>query len=88
MKTCIEKVMGFPEDIDPATSPQLASLHDLLGHIFDREAALLPGYFIVNEILKSYPDSTNWPHWSLVPLISNFLDSFRYARVPRCFSFE
>ena len=34
-------------------------------------------YFIVNELLKSYPENTLWPHWRLVPLISNLVNSFR-----------
>ena len=35
------------------------------------------GYFIVNEILKDFPDKPLWPHWTISPLMSNFLNSFR-----------
>ncbi|TRY72734.1 hypothetical protein TCAL_11188 [Tigriopus californicus] len=77
MKKCIEKVLSLPSDIDPSASPQLASIKNLLAYIFDRNAALLPGYFIVNEILKSYPEQRNWPHWALVAMIGEFLNSFR-----------
>ena len=56
---------------------QMNAAKDLLAHIFDRNSALLPGYFIVNEILKSYPENPTWPHKLLVPLVSNFLNSFR-----------
>ena len=55
----------------------LSILQDLLDYIFDRNAALLPGYFIVNEILKSYPDNPGWPHWAVVPMVSAFLNGFR-----------
>jgi len=31
----------------------------------------------VNEILKSYPENRDWPHPQFVPLVANFLNSFR-----------
>ena len=77
MKVCIDKVNSLPQSIDPSVSPQLSSIQNLLAYIFDRNAALLPGYFIVNEILKSYPENPAWPHWALVPMVSDFLNSFR-----------
>lgn len=43
--------------------PQLKALENVIEYIFDRNACLLPGYFIVNEIQKAYPDNKNWPHW-------------------------
>ena len=79
MKLCIEKALGLPVNIDKSIAPQLDALKDVLEYIFNRNASLLPGYFIVNEILKSYPDTSHWPHWSLVPLVSKFVDSFRPA---------
>jgi mediator of RNA polymerase II transcription subunit 23 len=78
MKTCIDKVQTLPtEAIETSMSAQLAAIQNLLSYIFDRNAALLPGYFIVNEILKSYPDNPSWPHWAIVPMVSSFLNSFR-----------
>ena len=78
MKTCIEKMSGLPGcRIDTSITPQLRAIRELLAYIFDRNAALLPGYFIVNEILKSYPENPSWPHWAIVPLVSSFLNSFR-----------
>ena len=38
---------------------------------------LFLGYFIVNEILKDFPDKPLWPHWTISPLMSDFLNSFR-----------
>ena len=77
-QVCIDKVLTLPSALDPVHSPHLAAVRDLLSYIFDRRAALLPGYFIVNEILKSYPgESMSWPHPSLVPMVAAFLDSFR-----------
>lgn len=41
------------------------ALKNVIEYIFDRNASLLPGYFIVTEIQKAYPDNNNWPHWVL-----------------------
>lgn len=43
--------------------PQLLALEAVMEYIFDRNACLLPAYFIVNEIQKAYPENKNWPHW-------------------------
>ncbi len=77
MKNSIEKVAALPAAPSLAQCQQLAAIKHLLEYIFDRNAALLPGYFIVNEILKSYPENKSWPHPSFVPLVASFLDSFR-----------
>ena len=79
MKNCIEKAALLPDGLNSSVSPQGESLRKVLAYIFNRNAALLPGYFIVNEILKSYPENKKWPHWSLVGLVSDFLNSFRPA---------
>ncbi len=52
MKKSIEKVLTLPFEDETSISIQLAVVKDLLEYIFDRKAALLPGYFVVNEILK------------------------------------
>ncbi len=77
MKACVEKVSALPSELDLSFAPQLKAARELLEYIFDRNAALLPGYFVVNEILKSYPENPSWPHPALVPLVSSFLNSFR-----------
>lgn len=43
--------------------PQLKALYIVIEYIFDRNASLLPAYFIVTEIQKDYPDNNHWPHW-------------------------
>lgn len=43
--------------------PQLKALYSVIEYIFDRNASLLPAYFIVTEIQKDYPDNNHWPHW-------------------------
>lgn len=43
--------------------PQLRALYNVIEYIFDRNASLLPAYFIVTEIQKDYPDNNHWPHW-------------------------
>lgn len=40
----------------------------------DRDASLLPGYMLVNELQKAYPGS---PHWLLSSLFDNYINSFR-----------
>ena len=63
MKNCIEKASLLPSGINSGVTAQSESLRKVLEYIFNRNAALLPGYFIVNEILKSYPENKTWPHW-------------------------
>lgn len=43
--------------------PQLKALYSVTEYIFDRNASLLPAYFIVTEIQKDYPENNQWPHW-------------------------
>lgn len=43
--------------------PQMKALYNVIEYIFDRNASLLPAYFIVTEIQKDYPDNNHWPHW-------------------------
>ena len=66
MIICFKKATELPRDINSGVSAQLESLKEVLSYIFDRKEALLPGYFIVNEILKSYPENKTWPHWRSV----------------------
>lgn len=52
--------------------PQITALESVMEFIFDRNACLLPAYFIVNEIQKAYPDNKNWPHWVIIILQNYF----------------
>lgn len=63
LKGCKEKAQTIPARLDASIQPQLKALENVLEYIFDRNACLLPGYFIVTEIQKAYPDGKNWPHW-------------------------
>ena len=45
--------------------------------IFTGQIFIISGYFIVNEILKTFPEKPLWPHWTIAPMMSNFLNSFR-----------
>lgn len=76
MKNSVEKVTSMPH-FSPTMEPQVNVVKELLAYIFDRNSALLPGYFIVNEILKTFPDRPLWPHWTIAPMMSDFLNSFR-----------
>ncbi|XP_046734323.1 mediator of RNA polymerase II transcription subunit 23 [Diprion similis] len=77
MKGCREKAQTIPARLNASVQPQLKALENVIEYIFDRNACLLPGYFIVNEIQKAYPDNKNWPHWKLAKLLSGFVESFR-----------
>lgn len=49
--------------LDSSTMPQMKALYSVIEYIFDRNASLLPAYFIVTEVQKDYPDNNHWPHW-------------------------
>jgi mediator of RNA polymerase II transcription subunit 23 len=73
----LDKLALFPDQVAPAYLPQLNAVIRLLQLIYDRNACLLPAYFIVNEILKNYPENRNYPHWSVSLLMSELVDSFK-----------
>ncbi|XP_034947212.1 mediator of RNA polymerase II transcription subunit 23 [Chelonus insularis] len=77
MKSCIEKAQTIPAKLNASVQPQLKALENVFETIFNRNACLLPSYFIVTEIQKVYPENKNWPHWKLSNLMSNFVESFR-----------
>ena len=77
MKNSIEKIKPVVAENCPALEPQIEVVRQLLAYIFDRNAALLPGYFIVNEILKSYPENPLGPNWTISSMMADFLNSFR-----------
>lgn len=49
--------------LNSSTMPQMKALYNVIEYIFDRNASLLPAYFIVTEVQKDYPDNNHWPHW-------------------------
>lgn len=65
---CCEKAQTLPAQLNGSAMPQMKALEVVLEYIFDRNACLLPGYFIANEIQKAYPEGKNWPHWVGVQL--------------------
>ncbi|XP_063241500.1 mediator of RNA polymerase II transcription subunit 23 [Bacillus rossius redtenbacheri] len=77
MKGCREKAQTIPSTLNAAILPQLRALVNVIEYIFNRNACLLPGYLIVNEIQKAYPENKNWPHWKVAHLLSSFVESFR-----------
>lgn len=77
MKGCMEKACTIPAKLNASVQPQLKVLENVIEYIFDRNACLLPSYFIVTEIQKVYPEKKIWPHWKLSKLLSNFVESFR-----------
>ncbi|XP_049544481.1 mediator of RNA polymerase II transcription subunit 23 [Anopheles darlingi] len=73
MKCCKEKALSFPVNVSVNILPQLLELIELIEHIFNRSACLLPAYFIINEIKKT--DYQNM-HWRVSNLIANFIEEF------------
>jgi len=56
-------MVAMPKVLPAAILPQFFALEKVIRYIFDREACLLPGYFVINEILKVYSENKGWPHW-------------------------
>ncbi|CAH4038427.1 mediator of RNA polymerase II transcription subunit 23 isoform X1 [Pieris brassicae] len=77
MKGCRDKALTLPVKLSSSTMPQMKAVHNILEYIFDRNASLLPAYFIVTEIQKDYPDNRHWPHWQLSKLFTKFVESFK-----------
>ncbi|XP_063877362.1 mediator of RNA polymerase II transcription subunit 23-like [Scylla paramamosain] len=79
MKMCLDRAWLLPSNLRRSQLQLVDALCDVMNLIFDRSASLLPGYFIVNELLKLYPDYKRWPHWKLASLLTDFVDKFRRA---------
>lgn len=79
MKMCLERARQLPTNLRRSQLHLVDALYEVMKLIFDRNASLLPGYFIVNELLKLYPDYKHWPHWKLASLLTDFVDKFRRA---------
>lgn len=65
-QACCEKASTLPSQLNASVMPQVKALENVIVNIFDRNACLLPGYFIANEILSGKirsPDGKVWPHW-------------------------
>lgn len=60
---CLDRARLLPTNLRRSQLHLVDALYDVMSLIFDRNASLLPGYFIVNELLKLYPDYKHWPHW-------------------------
>ncbi|CAG9138091.1 unnamed protein product [Plutella xylostella] len=77
MKGCREKAFTLPVHLNSSVLPQMKALCSVVEYIFDRNASLLPAYFIVTEIQKEYPCRTYWSHWMLSKLMYSFAESFK-----------
>lgn len=60
---CLDRARQLPTNLRRSQLHLVDALYDVMNLIFDRNASLLPGYFIVNELLKLFPDYKQWPHW-------------------------
>ena len=77
MKAAVDRCRLLPVDLEHLIKSCAKAVYELLELICDPEATLLPGYFIVNELLKLSPDYQNWPHWILSELLTNFVEKFK-----------
>jgi mediator of RNA polymerase II transcription subunit 23 len=73
MKLCREKVNSFPQSFPTSLNPQITSVCDVLKYIFDRNACLLPAYFIITELQKQENVDV---HWKISTLTANFIEEF------------
>lgn len=64
MKGCREKANSFPSEMPTCILPQLMSVCDVLHYIFDRNACLLPAYFIITELQKQENAEVHWVSWT------------------------
>lgn len=60
MKGCREKANSFPSELSTSCLPQLMSVCDVIKYIFDRNACLLPAYFIITELQKQENAEVHW----------------------------
>uniref|UniRef100_A0A1B0C838 Mediator of RNA polymerase II transcription subunit 23 n=2 Tax=Lutzomyia longipalpis TaxID=7200 RepID=A0A1B0C838_LUTLO len=74
MRGCREKAQTFPKTLNSSTLPQMLVLESIIEYIFDRNACLLPAYFIANEIQKVECPET---HWKMARLMAKFVEEFR-----------
>lgn len=74
MTVLLAKITLIPSK-SSLSSKQINSLYVLIEYIFDRDAALLPAYFVLDEIQKKCAWQNG--HWKFSKLISSFVDSFR-----------
>lgn len=76
MKGCREKANSFPNAFPTSILPQLMSVYDVLQYIFDRNACLLPAYFIITELQKQENAEVHWVSFSKPSRLkhSDFLD--------------
>ncbi|GAB0092218.1 Mediator of RNA polymerase II transcription subunit 23 [Sergentomyia squamirostris] len=74
MRGCREKAQTFPKSLNSSNLPQMLVLESIIHYIFDRNACLLPAYFIANEIQKIDCPET---HWKMAKLMATFLEEFR-----------
>ncbi|XP_059618578.1 mediator of RNA polymerase II transcription subunit 23 [Phlebotomus argentipes] len=74
MRGCREKAQTFPKALNSSTLPQMLVLESIIEYIFDRNACLLPAYFIANEIQKTECPET---HWKMARLMATFVEEFR-----------
>ncbi|KAJ8925039.1 hypothetical protein NQ315_001210 [Exocentrus adspersus] len=74
MKGCCEKAKTLPWRLHSGLQPQVDALLRVAQRIMDRNASLLPGYLLVSDLQKAYPEC---PHWRMAALFSDYVASFR-----------
>lgn len=77
LKVVFDKALSIPCSVNVSTMKQLNALSDVIEHIFDRNAALLPSYLIFDDVQKRIMPASKWPHWKFAKLVSGFVDSFQ-----------
>lgn len=85
MKICREKANSFPRDLSTSILPQLIAVYNVLEYIFDRNACLLPAYFIITELQKQENADVHWKISNLTATFTEviFVDPPRYWTKPK-----
>ncbi|XP_014671221.1 PREDICTED: mediator of RNA polymerase II transcription subunit 23-like [Priapulus caudatus] len=77
LKLLFSRLQNVPAVVNVAVLTQIDAVENVLAYVFDRNACLLPAYFVVTEIMKLFPEGKKWPHWRIGKLFSDFVDSFK-----------
>lgn len=82
MKGCREKANSFPSEFSTTILPQLMSVSDVLKYIFDRNACLLPAYFIITELQKQENAEVHWVSQSSCAVEFLYKCNFSFRKSP------
>ncbi|XP_068748521.1 mediator of RNA polymerase II transcription subunit 23-like [Montipora capricornis] len=72
-----QRFQNIPFSSDAVYTARIEACVKVVRYILDRNACLLPAYFVINEIYKTFPEGKVKPHWAIAKLLSDFIETFR-----------